>query len=91
MVNEFNPNSQPGIFFEEVDEAKSIIGFGKGIRSIIQFQLQQRFDKGIGILTEHTGLFHGFDNKLDGMGDTLNSINDKLDTLPERIAEAMKK
>ena len=50
-----------------------------------------RFDKGIGILTEHTGLFHGIDDKLDGMGNTLNSINEKLETLPERLAEAMKK
>jgi len=60
-----------------------------------------RFDKGIGILNEiniqlenhtgslneHTILLQGMNNKLD----VLNSVNDKLESLPERIAEAMKK
>ena len=53
-----------------------------------------RFDKGIAILTEHTRLLsennsflYGMNNKLD----MLDGISNKLDTLPERIAEAMKR
>jgi len=43
-----------------------------------------RFDKGIDILTEHTKLLNENNYKLDG-------ISNKLDALPERIAEAMKR
>ena len=64
-----------------------------------------RFDKGIGILTEHTGILkentqvlHSMNGKLDTLVDTfdsfggkLDTLADKLDTLPERLAEAMKK
>ncbi|NOR60241.1 MAG: hypothetical protein GQ469_06385 [Methanosarcinales archaeon] len=54
-------------------------------------EISERLDMGVNILAEHTGLFHGIDNKLGDMGNTLNSMNEKFDTLPERIAEAMKK
>lgn len=68
-------------------------------------EISERLDMGVNILAEHTGLFHGIDNKLgdmgnkfddmsnklSDMGNTLNSMNEKFDTLPERIAEAMKK
>ena len=63
-----------------------------------------RFDKGIDILTEHTRLLsennsflYGMNDKLGGMNnkldklDMLDGISNKLDTLPERIAEAMKR
>ena len=46
-----------------------------------------RFDKGIEILTEHTRLLNENNYKLD----MLDGISNKLDTLPERIAEAMKR
>ena len=49
-----------------------------------------RFDKGIEILTEHTRLLNENNYKLDKL-DMLDGISNKLDTLPERIAEAMKR
>ncbi len=98
---------RPGTAIETTDIKEDIrlpSPFGRiAVDDVLEYMA--RFDKGIGILTEHTGLFHGIDNKLegidnklegidnklDGMSDTLNSINEKLDTLPERLAEAMKK
>jgi acylphosphatase len=71
-----------------------------------------RFDKGIGILTEHTGILkdhsvilteHSAILKdqnstltehtaiLKENTQVLHSMNEKLDTLPERLAEALKK
>jgi acylphosphatase len=52
-----------------------------------------RFDKGIEILTEHTRLLNENNYKLDKLDklDMLDGISNKLDTLPERIAEAMKR
>ncbi len=71
-----------------------------------------RFDKGIGILTEHTALLKDQSSTLTEHTallkdqsstltehtallkentQVLHSMNDKLDTLPERIAEALKK
>ena len=60
-----------------------------------------RFDKGIGILEEinirldnHTGILNEHTTVLKGINEklgVLNTISDKLDALPERIAEAMKK
>jgi acylphosphatase len=54
-------------------------------------EISERLDMGVNILAEHTGLFHGIDNKLGDMSNTVDSMNDKFDTLPEKIAEVMKK
>ena len=57
-----------------------------------------RFDKGIGILTEHTAILKDQSSTLTEHTailkentQVLHSMNEKLDTLPERIAEALKK
>ncbi len=53
-----------------------------------------RFDKGIEILTEHTRLLNENNSFLYEMNDMLDmpdGVSNKLDTLPERIAEAMKR
>ncbi len=57
-----------------------------------------RFDKGIGILTEHTALLKDQSSTLTEQTallkentQVLHSMNEKLDTLPGRIAEALKK
>ena len=71
-----------------------------------------RFDKGIGILTEHTAILKDQSSTLTAHTallkdqsstltehtallkentQVLHSMNEKLDTLPERIAEALKK
>ena len=78
--------------------------FGKIAENDV-LEYMARFDKGIGILTEHTGILkentqvlNSMNGKLDTLfdkfdsyGGKLDTLADKLDTLPERLAEAMKK
>ena len=69
-----------------VDDVKEYMGrFDKGIGILNEINIQ--LENHTGSLKEHTTLLQGMNNKLD----VLNSVNDKLDSLPERIAEAMKK
>jgi acylphosphatase len=69
-----------------VDDVKEYMGrFDKGIGILNEINIQ--LENHTGSLNEHTTLLQGMNNKLD----VLNSVNDKLDSLPERIAEAMKK
>ena len=49
--------------------------------------MNEKLDKHTGILDEHTTVLKGINKKLG----VLDTISDKLDVLPERIAEAMKK
>jgi len=68
------------------DDVKEYMGrFDKGIGILNEITIQ--LENHTGSLNEHTTLLQGMNNKLD----VLNSVNDKLDSLPERIAEAMKK
>ena len=55
--------------------------------------IMARFDKGIKILAEHTRLLNennSFLYEMNNKLDMLDRVLNKLDTLPERIAEAMK-
>ena len=74
--------------------------FGRVIAGEMR-EMAERFDKGIGILGEMNVKLDKL-NKLDTMNNSIvvlgdkfdamgNSINDNLNTLPERIAEAMKR
>ncbi|MCD4797475.1 MAG: acylphosphatase [Methanosarcinales archaeon] len=71
--------------------------FGKiAVDDVLEYMA--RFDKGIGILTEHTTLLKDQSSTLTEQTallkentQVLHSMKEKLDTLPERIAEALKK
>ena len=74
--------------------------FGRVIAGEMR-EMAERFDKGIGILGEMNVKLDKL-NKLDTMNNSIvvlgdkfdamgNSINDNLNTLPKRIAEAMKR
>ena len=74
--------------------------FGRVIAGEMR-EMAERFDKGIGILGEMNVKLDKL-NKLDTMNNSIvvlgdkfdamgNSINDNLNTLPERIAEAIKR
>jgi acylphosphatase len=77
--------------------------FGRVIAGEMR-EMAERFDKSIGILGEMNGKLDKLNklDKLDTMNNSIvtlgdkfdlmgNSINDNLNTLPERIAEAMKR
>jgi len=47
-MGEFDADAYVWIGFEEVNEAIAIIGFGEGFQGVVEFQLKQRLDKGVG-------------------------------------------
>ena len=77
---------RPGTVIETKEISEDITlpsPFGRiAVDDVLEYMA--RFDKGIGILTEHTAI-------LKENTQVLHSMNEKLDTLPERIAEALKK
>ncbi len=86
-------SDRPDTIIEIMEDISLPSPFGKIAVDDIR-EYMARFDKGIDILTEHTRLLsennsflYGMNNKLD----MLDGISNKLDTLPERIAEAMKR
>ncbi|MCG7849571.1 MAG: acylphosphatase [ANME-2 cluster archaeon] len=67
--------------------------FGRVVSDDIR-EMSERFDTGIGILGEMNIKLGNLDTmsaKLDITNNSINMLGDKIETLPERIAEAMKK
>lgn len=63
-------------------------------------EISDRLDKGNSLLSSHDVKLGGIDVKLDKLdehsklgiiNDSISGINERLDPLPERIAEAMKR
>jgi len=85
-------SDRPDTIIETIEIMEDIslpLPFGKIAVDDIR-EYMGRFDKGIDILTEHTKLLNENNYKLDKL-DKLDGISNKLDALPERIAEAMKR
>jgi acylphosphatase len=75
---------------EIIDEFPLPVPFGRVVTDEIR-EIGERLDKGVNVLTEHTGLFKGHTAILKENTQVLHSMNEKLETIPERIAEAFKK
>jgi acylphosphatase len=50
-------------------------------------EISERLDMGVNILAEHTGLFHGIDNKLGDMGNKLGDMGNKFDDMSNKLSD----
>ena len=50
-------------------------------------EISERLDMGVNILAEHTGLFHGIDNKLGDMGNKFGDMSNKLGDMGNKLSD----
>ena len=55
------------------------------------WEISERLDRGVNILAEHTGLFHGIDNKLGDVSNKLDDMGNKLSDMDNKLGDVSNK